>query len=69
MNARISLNQSPGKTLLATVRAGYIVKGTSLYRWCQDNGINRQYAAEVLTGRRNGPKAKALRQRLITNAA
>lgn len=69
MNSRISLNQSPGKPLLASVRAGYVMKGTSLYRWCGENGIKRQYAAEVLTGRRNGPKAQALRRRLIAAAA
>ena len=56
------------KELHAAVRAGFIVRGTSLNEWCRKNGITRQYADVVLLGKSDGPKAKELRYR-ITDAA
>lgn len=57
-----------GKGLYAAVRAGLIAKGDSLNRWCQRNGEHRQYAALSLLGAANGPKARAVRRRLIRAA-
>jgi hypothetical protein len=55
------LNISPGNQLLGIVRAGFIVQGTNLSKWCAANGVCRAWATDALTGKRNGPKAQSLR--------
>ncbi len=60
--------KEPGHELHAHVRAGFVAQRTSLYRWCADHGVRRTTADKVLRGERNGPIAKALRQRLIRAA-
>jgi hypothetical protein len=47
------------------VKAGFVLKGTSLHAWCRDNDVSPSYAHAVLTGATNGPAAQALRQRLL----
>ena len=59
---------APGEVLLKQVRGGLIAQGTSLSRWSRDRGVSRQYSALVLTGRRNGRKAKTLRSELMAAA-
>lgn len=60
---------SPGPTLLRSVRGGLLLnQDMSFERWCRTHGVVRQYARTVLLGLRNGPKARALRQRLIEAA-
>lgn len=49
----------------AEIRAGFVLQGSSLGRWCRINGIDPGYAQHVLMGHRNGPAAKALRERII----
>lgn len=51
--------------LLRQVRARLVQQGTSLSKWCSENGIKRQWATAVLVGRRNGPAARAMRDRLV----
>lgn len=53
-----------GRHLVIQVRGGLIAQGSSLSRWCADNGVSRPWAYKALMGRRNGDKACALRQRL-----
>lgn len=53
-----------GRHLVIQVRGGLIAKGSSLSRWCAENGVCRPWAYEALMGRRNGDKACALRQQL-----
>jgi hypothetical protein len=50
------------------VRAGLVAQGTSLNRWCRQNGVTRQYATRCLRFERNGKGAEALRHRLIKAA-
>jgi hypothetical protein len=51
--------------LLRRVRSQLALHGTSLTKWCEANDISRQWATTVLVGKRNGPAAKKLRQKLI----
>ena len=55
---------SPSPELLRTVRGSLVQQGSSLTKWCETNGISRQWATAVLIGRRDGPAARALRDRL-----
>lgn len=57
-----------GPSLYVRVRAALLLTGTTLNGWCTKNGIARQYAEAALQGRRNGPKARALRQQLMAAA-
>ena len=58
----------PSASLYRHVRAGFVIKGHSLSRYCKDNKDELVYARQVLLGQRNGPKAREFRQRLITAA-
>lgn len=53
------------KQLLAQVRGTLIIQGTSLSKWCAAQGIDRVWANDALIGKRNGPKARALRMRIV----
>ena len=55
----------PGPDLYQRVRAGFVMKGTSLTRWCREKGINPTGARTALTGGWNGPKGRQLRSDLI----
>lgn len=61
---------TPGKDLIARVRAGFILKHTSLTRWCseQQPPLEVSSCRQALSGHWNGPKAAALRARLIKAA-
>lgn len=50
--------------LYMTIRAAFIQQGISLNRYCIQEGIDRVWATDALRGKRNGPKARALRLRL-----
>lgn len=54
--------------LYAKVKAGFLLQGTSLHRWCIDNDVKRQNAAQALKGLWKGPKSQELCERLV-NAA
>lgn len=42
------------------VRAAFERRGTTLTAWCAANGYSRQYAYQVLTGKRGGSAAAQL---------
>ncbi|MFI3273733.1 hypothetical protein [Vibrio sp.] len=67
MKSQINLNNS-NNDLYTKVKAGFLLKGTSLHRWCIDNEVKRQAAAQALKGIWNGPKSNELKQRLIEAA-
>lgn len=46
------------------VRAAFTAKGTSLHRWCKDNGVHHQNARKALLATWRGPKAAALVQKI-----
>lgn len=50
---------------VATVRAGFIIQGTTFKAWCRDHGIDPSYAHAVVAGRTNGRNALALRARIL----
>lgn len=58
----------PSADLLLNVRIGFLQQGSSLAKWCAENKVSRQWATVVLSGQRNGPAAKKLRERLIRAA-
>lgn len=58
----------PGTDLYAEVRAGFVRQKLSLNRWCIQQDITPAWARQVLLGARKGPKAKALKRRLIEAA-
>lgn len=39
------------------VRAGFVIRGTSLTAWCRSNGVKQQNAHKALRGEWQGPKA------------
>ena len=53
---------------LARVRAGFILQGSTLKAWCRGERVDYAYAHKVVDGKTNGPKAKALRQRIVAAA-
>jgi hypothetical protein len=57
-----------GETIYAQVRSGFIAQGSSLNKWCLDHGVKRENARACLLGLWSGPKATALRLRLIQAA-
>lgn len=59
----------PGPNLYAVIRARLITKGTTLNRWCQQNGVAHANARLALLGKWNGPKAQALRKIILHDAA
>lgn len=50
---------------IVIARAGFTLQGTSFRAWCALNGIDPGYAHHVVTGKKKGPKALALRQRIL----
>ncbi len=61
-----SLRDIPASpALLNAVRGRFIIQGTSLARWCRENNVDRVWASDALLGKRNGPKAIELRNRLV----
>lgn len=71
MEGHIAMNVNafpPSRDLYNRVRAGFITQDTTLQAWCRENDILRQNALNCLVGVWNGPKAKALRARLIKAA-
>ena len=51
--------------LYRSVRAAFIMQGTSLSEWCRAQGVTRQYAEKVLKGEKRGPSAQAFKQRVV----
>ncbi|HAS3799053.1 TPA: hypothetical protein I6300_003156, partial [Vibrio cholerae] len=61
-----SVNQiDPGKELYNKVKAGFIIKGTTLGAWCRQSGVKQQNVMSCLIGSWDGPKAKLLRAKVI----
>ena len=58
----------PGLDLYLRIRSGFVRQGTTFGAWCRERGINRSNARQAVVGSWNGPKARALRQRLIKAA-
>lgn len=50
----------PGPQLLKAVRAGFVMRGTTLNAWCKKHQIHRSNATGALLGAWRGPKGKAI---------
>lgn len=59
---------SPGPELVREVRAGFVLKGTTLGRWCREHNLVVQHARMALVGEWNGPKGRAVRHRVLQAA-
>ncbi|AKB07703.1 TPA: hypothetical protein ACGFW3_002676 [Vibrio cholerae] len=51
--------------LYTQVKAGFLLQGTSLNRWCVENGVHRQNAAQALKGLWKGEKSNSLKEKII----
>lgn len=60
--------QHPGLELARKVRSGFILRGTSLTRWCRENDIDLSNARQALYGTWNGQLGKAMRVRIMRAA-
>lgn len=56
---------APSLDLYNMVRAGFVVRGTTLHGWCRNQGISMGNARDCLLGAWNGPKGRELRMRLV----
>jgi|GEM_PF-1171117 len=54
--------------LYSKIKAGFISKGTSLNKWCKQNGYHRQNAAAAIKGDWVGEKATLLCNLLIVES-
>lgn len=57
---RKKLDFTPGVSLYRSVRAGLILKGTSLHAWSVSKGLNESNVRSALQGGWTGPKARKL---------
>ena len=53
------------RELYQKVRGAFIIQNSSLHRWTTENQVSFHQARDVLQGRYNGPKARALRKRIL----
>ena len=53
---------------LRRIKAGFILRGTTLSAWCRENGVHHQNAHKALSGQWVGPKASMLVERLLAAA-
>jgi len=56
------------KILVNKVRAGFIARGSSLHRYCLDQGLDSSNTTKTLLGKWNSPRAIILRQQIIDAA-
>ncbi len=62
-------NPPLGKQLLRSVRARFIEQGTTLGEWCRNNNLHMSNCREALIGSWDGPKAKAVRAKILKAAS
>jgi len=58
----------PGRRLLDLVRGRFVIAGSSLNRWCLENGVSRHAALGCLTGGYRRREAQKLRARILRAA-
>ena len=57
-----------GKDVRPRVRAGFLLKGTTLTEWCRSNSVDQGFASNILKGNSRGPRSLALRRRMMTDS-
>ncbi|MEZ9440904.1 hypothetical protein [Vibrio atlanticus] len=63
-----NISQNAEIDLYTQVKAGFLLRGTSLNRWCIEHDVKRQNAAQALKGVWKGEKSKDLCERLMLAA-
>ena len=56
----LDLNATPSQDLLKAVRAALVLRGSSLSKWSEQNGVKRQNLTKALVGEWKGTKATLL---------
>ncbi len=64
----IVTDPTPEDHSLAIVRAGFVARGSSLHRWCRENGADTSNARRAIKGTWVGNKASELKERLLKAA-
>lgn len=59
---------APSLELIRHVRTGFILQGTTLTQWCRENGTHISNARNALIGTWDGPKGRAMRERIVKAA-
>lgn len=57
-----------GKDVRARVRAGFILRGTTLTDWCRANDLDPGWASNILKGNARGPRALRLRRQMMSDS-
>ena len=60
--------QRRDRDVRARVRAGFILKGTSLTEWCRENGVDQGWASNILKASPRGTRARTLRRRMMMDS-
>ena len=55
----------PSLQLVNQVRAAFIVRGTTLGKWCRDNGLRLTNVRAALVGTWNGAAGQKMRRRVV----
>lgn len=58
----------PGRDLMIKVRAGLLLQGLTLTEWGRRNGYHHGAIRQAVYGTWNGPKGRALRERIVKAA-
>jgi hypothetical protein len=64
----ITLTFEGSPDLYRIVRAGFVNQGTSLNRWCIENGVNRQTAEKALKGERVSRRSRTMLATIVDEA-
>jgi lambda repressor-like predicted transcriptional regulator len=64
-----ALHTIPSPALLKAVRAGLIIKGSSLSAWAAANGVKRQNLTKALVGDWKGKKAAELVEKVTSDVS
>ena len=64
---KLAHQEDQGQTLYR-VRGGLVARGTSLHRWCIENGEDTSNARRAIAGTWKGPKGRELKVRVLAAA-
>lgn len=53
---------------LDEIRAGFVIRGGSLHKWCKENNQDMSNVRRAIAGTWKGPKAKFVLQQVYTAA-
>ncbi len=60
--------QDPMEVAYRNIKGNLIIQGTSLAKWCRENGTDIQNLRHAFKGKWNGPRAKKLREKALSDA-